>query len=488
MQTRGVRAKTAVSAPRAADVKLATVSHMALDAIANSICGAPFFDTEFVVNHLGKDELLYGHSSVVKQACPVLFKMIQRGGAVRLDSMENLQALKQNTFSDAMSVTSSLAPSAMDSDDLDDTDIGDDDTIEEESIVAMPTNSARSPPPAMSPSGPAPPVAAATPMTPATGTAPEQLASNLSMSTLSQYSTEGPSLSATPARRGGLESSRFGGASFFKNLRKKKDDTPSGPGAISSPQSPGAEVSAASDGRLRRYSEAPITDHVAGRSGVPPSPPTPRAGATSGGAADSAPRVSQAGTTSLVPRVAPSNASSRRSKRPSSMPRGLRRVIIKGVSPRTMQALLFYLYTNQVHFVSIPHIPPHGQLNELHDEALEHLGNGSKQNPALWPPAFSNKSAYCLGKQLDLPDLMLRAFEHISLNLSTRSVLADLLSPFGDRFSDVQRVHLDYITRHWEEVKTRPDFVPIVENLAHGQYPKSSASLFQLFSKLSMSP
>ncbi|CCV00229.1 unnamed protein product [Malassezia sympodialis ATCC 42132] len=403
--------------------------------------------------------------------------------------MENLQVLKQNTFSDAVSVTSSLAPSAMDSDDLEDTDTLDDDTIEEESVVAMPTNSAREPAPAASPSSPAPPATATTPLTPATGPAAAPLGSSLSLSTMSQYSTDGHQASSTPARRGGLEPSRFGGASFFKNLRKKKDDPPSASGgAVTSPRSPDADVSAVGDGRLRRYSEAPISNPIVGRPGAPPSPPTPRARGPPGGGVESAPRLGGAGSTSLVPRVAPSNASSRRSKRhSSSLPRGMRRVIIRGVSPRTMQALLFYLYTNQVHFVSIPHIPPHGQLNELHDEALEHLGNGSKQNPALWPPAFSNKSAYCLGKQLDLPDLMLRAFEHISLNLSTRSVLADLLSPFGDRFSDVQRVHLDYITRHWEEVKTRPDFVPIVENLAHGQYPKSSASLFQLFSKLSMS-
>lgn len=411
--------------------------------------------------------------------------------------MENLQVLKQNTFSDAMSVTSSLAPSALDSDELDETDVPDDDTIEEESVVAMPTNSARVPPPAVTssaatPSAPAAPAAtAATPATPATGPATAPLSSTLSMSTLSHHSTENNSTSTTPARRGNADSSRFGGASFFKSLRKKKDDLQNAAsGVITSPRSPDADATGSNDGRLRRYSEAPpIHEPMSGRSAVPPSPPTPRARAVPGGVAESSLRAPGAGTTSLVPRVAPSNASSRRSKRPSSLlPRGMRRVIIKGVSPRTMQALLFYLYTNQVHFVSIPHIPPHGQLNELHDEALEHLGNGSKQDPALWPPAFSNKSAYCLGKQLDLPDLMLRAFEHISLNLSTRSVLADLLSPFGDRFNDVQRVHLDYITRHWEEVKTRPDFVPIVENLAHGQYPKSSASLFQLFSKLSMSP
>ncbi|WFD28103.1 hypothetical protein MNAN1_003109 [Malassezia nana] len=475
MQSRGVRTKSAAPIPRAADVKLATVSHIALDAIANSICGAPFYDTEFVVNHLGKDELFYAHSSVIKSACPVLFKMIQRGGAVRLDSMENLQVLKQNTFSDAISVTSSLAPSAMDSE-LDESEFVDDDTIEEESIVAMPTSSARTPPPTLSPPTADPPVVAATPVTPATGSNTAPLESILSLSTVSQYSTDGHSAAGTPARRSGAESSRFSGASLFKSLRKKREDTPVASKPIISPMSPNASMEAGvNDGRLRRYSEVPGPDAAQGRPGVPPSPPTPRARSAGAGAP--------------TPRVAPSNASSRHSKRRSSnAPRGTRRVDIKGVSPRTMQALLFYLYTNQVHFVSIPHIPPHGQLNELHDEALEHLGNGSKQNPALWPPAFSNKSAYCLGKQLDLPDLMLRAFEHISLNLSSRSVLADLLSPFGDRFGDVQRVHLDYITRHWEEVKTRPDFVPIVENLAHGQYPKSSASLFQLFSKLSMTP
>ena len=151
-----------------------------------------------------------------------------------------------------------------------------------------------------------------------------------------------------------------------------------------------------------------------------------------------------------------------------------------------MQALVFYLYTNQVHFVAFPHLPADGKVNDLHEEALEQMGDGSKQNPALWPPAFSSKAAYCLGQQLGLIDLTVRAFDHLTLNLSPRTVLSDLLSPFGDRFSDVQAAYLEFITHNWEHVKTQPDFVPTIENLAHGQYPKSSAALFQLFSKLSM--
>lgn len=151
-----------------------------------------------------------------------------------------------------------------------------------------------------------------------------------------------------------------------------------------------------------------------------------------------------------------------------------------------MQALVFYFYTSQVHFVTVPHFAPQSDANSLHEEASEMLGDGSKSPASLWPPAFSNKAAFCLGEQLELHDLRLRAFDHLSLNLSPRTVLADLLSPFGDRFPEVQASYLDFITQHWEEVKTRPDFVPIINNLVHGQYPQSTHSLFNLFSKLSI--
>ena len=54
--------------------KLASVSHVALDAIAAAIWGSPFYDTEFLVKHKGKDQSLFLHSNVVKAACPVLYK------------------------------------------------------------------------------------------------------------------------------------------------------------------------------------------------------------------------------------------------------------------------------------------------------------------------------------------------------------------------------------------------------------------------------
>ena len=435
--------------------------------------------------------------------------MIQKHGNISLDSMESYYLPSQSdavTLSDTSSVSTSLAPSAVGEEEFEDAETDDDDdTIEEESIISMPR--ARGPPSISTLDPPSPGIARGLgqgPLGKSGSNIPSSMLGNSpttplgpSLHTLSSESSLNGPLPKDPAPTSAIPTSAFtpssrrglefrGGASFFKNLRKKKD---------SDEPPPHEEVG---ETRLNRLSPshpetAPVakplpilatTQSPPGQVDKTPAPVplgavTPRARQT--GSA----RPGGASIASSQPQR--DSARIRPAPMPPRMP-GVRRVLVKGVSPRTLQALLFYMYTNQVHFVSIPHMPPHGHKNSLHEEALSHLGNGSKQNPALWPPAFSNKAAYCLGKQLDLHDLAVRAFEHISMNLSVRSVLADLLSPFGDRFSDVQRVHLDFITQHWEEVKTRPDFVPIVENLAQGQYPKSSASLFQLFSKLSVRP
>lgn len=62
------------SVTRSTEPKLASVSYVALDAIAAGIFGTPFYDTEFIVPHQGREELLYAHSHVIKVACPTLYK------------------------------------------------------------------------------------------------------------------------------------------------------------------------------------------------------------------------------------------------------------------------------------------------------------------------------------------------------------------------------------------------------------------------------
>lgn len=430
--------------------------------------------------------------------------MIQKSSTLQLDSMEHFSGLDQvrRTMSIRSNMTgsgetASPAPSFAAGDETftdaseDDTEFVDDETIEEESILSVDESMYEQP--SQPASGPAP---GATPTRASTRAATQQsgpVPSQPAMSHPNPSDASLPSFPNRPITSPNKNSPGFGmrgGASFFKNLRKKKDVTEE-----SMPTSPGVGLDNA-----RKEPETVLAPAITTIPELPPvrssgraahvAQPTQLAGqrelrqrhTSSGGTGASTPSRSSHRT----PRHGARTRGARSSSYATGRPTNVRRVVVKGVSPRTLQALVFYLYTSQVHFVTIPHVPRHGQLNEMHEEALAHLGDGSRQNPALWPPAFSNKAAYCLGQQLDLPDLTARAFEHIAMSLSVRSVLADLLSPFGDRFADVQRVHLDFITQHWEEVKTRPDFVPIVENLAHGQYPKSSASLFQLFSKLSV--
>ncbi|KAI3626867.1 hypothetical protein CBS14141_000868 [Malassezia furfur] len=386
----------------ASEPKLATVSHVALDAIAAAIWGSPFYDTEFVVKHKGKDQSLYLHSAVAKR--------MQSGNTIELDAMEFDPPASKRAAGGAVRPgagagargAGAMRPAddeVLLSDD-DSTDSFDDASVNDTASIASSVATATGP------------VAAA----PARAQAHQPPATPPTMSSRNQSTT---SLTSP------LNSVSHRSASIFTKFMKRGNQTRDELGGA-------ADVPRDESGRLRRYSAL----------------------------------HEEAG--------------------PGASSNGVKQFRVTGATPRSVQALLFYLYTSQVHFVSSPHQSPHSDATSLHEEASELLGDGSKQNPSLWPPAFSSKAAYCLGQQLDLPDLTLRAFDHLTLNLSSRTVLADLLSPFGDRFPEVQRAHLDFITLHWEEVKTRPDFGPTIENLVHGQYPNSSKSLFQLFSKLSI--
>ncbi|WFD02382.1 hypothetical protein MOBT1_001064 [Malassezia obtusa] len=402
---------------------------------------------------------------------------MQSSSTIELDAMEVDDPKKTNAPASTGSRNPAPGPVLRPADDeillddeeseesFDDATIDDTETIAS-SVGPTPNLSTRAPPP---------------------GAAPAPAMSSMNHSSSSLVSPRNP-----PNQRGG--SNIF--SKFIKRSASREE-----------PAAPTMDGLRDESGRLRRYSAntdepaegqyTPPASSLGGATGAGASrvPPPRGPGAPSGaaGAPTGATRLGSgpAGGASTGGSRLGSSAPAPRGKNPRTPPSappkpGVKQFRVVGATPRSVQALIFYLYTSQVHFVSSPHQSPHSDATSLHEEASELLGDGSKQNPSLWPPAFSSKAAYCLGQQLDLRDLSLRAFDHLTLNLSTRTVLADLLSPFGDRFPEVQRAHLDFITLHWEEVKTRPDFAPTIENLVHGQYPNSSKSLFQLFSKLSI--
>ncbi|CDR98808.1 uncharacterized protein SPSC_06232 [Sporisorium scitamineum] len=186
------------------------------------------------------------------------------------------------------------------------------------------------------------------------------------------------------------------------------------------------------------------------------------------------------------------------------------RVQVTGCSPATLQALVFYLYTGHATFASRLTATPSRRYRRtrrdsssdasLHSdraESVEHsdedLDNDVTALPtprvsksSSFPPVFSATAAYCIGRQLGLRDLVTKAFDHICLELSPKTVLADLLSPFVDRFDEVQRAHLDYVSENWDRVKRRPDFEQTVGRLVMGEYREARKALLKLFAKLSV--
>jgi len=187
------------------------------------------------------------------------------------------------------------------------------------------------------------------------------------------------------------------------------------------------------------------------------------------------------------------------------------RVQVTGCSAATLQALVFYLYTGHATFASRLPPPPSRRyrrnrrdssssadsLNSARSNSdAAHSEDDHDDNAALpvarvskspsFPPVFSATAAYCVGRQLGLRDLATKAFDHICLELSPKTVLADLLSPFVDRFDEVQRAHLEYVSENWDRVKRRPDFEHTVGRLVNGEYPKANKALLKLFSKLSV--
>ena len=427
--------------------KFATVNHLTLDTISAIIHGSPVFDIEFAVPLGGKEQYIYSHSNVVRQACPTLWKKMQGSSTVVLDSMEETVTTQPRSRP-----REAPSPEPEEEDFFDDvTDDFDAETATIDSVA--PSFSA----PVGVPEPDPEPVVLPNAAEPSSG-----------MSTPRQ-----------PRSRSKLR--WLMGGKSDDGLRDAIHD-PIGTVSSRTPVQPAPAPrvgQTVETSRMRRYSK-PASQQggnpVNGGGGTGWVPPS----GTGTPPPDSTPRRSSKRGKSRGSRRH-GGASSESRPRP-----GMRRVRVLGATPHSVQALVFYFYTSQVHFVSTPHIAPQSDANSLHEEAGEQLGDGSKSSAALWPPAFSNKAAFCLGEQLDLHDLRLRAFDHLTLNISSRTVLADLLSPFGDRFSEVQDAHLDFISQHWEEVKTRPDFLPIINNLVHGQYPQSSKSLFHLFSKLSI--
>lgn len=76
----------------------------------------------------------------------------------------------------------------------------------------------------------------------------------------------------------------------------------------------------------------------------------------------------------------------------------------------------------------------------MHEHGIDH--STSDDDSPLGPRPVSAKAVYRLADKLDLPALKLRAFQHISSQLTSQNIPAEVFSRFSSTFEDVRKVRL----------------------------------------------
>ncbi|SPO27108.1 uncharacterized protein UTRI_10569_B [Ustilago trichophora] len=467
------------------------VAEQTLHAVHSAIFGQPWADLELVVSAGKKEEVIYANSKILKKACPALMRQINVTGRAELDTMEQeqLNAASAKTKNGAAGAKRGLRPQAsrrstnslglvdysgrssrlggLDdhndvADELGDRNYGRDADGEEEyadSLAEQPKHYDHH--------------------DDELDDGTHQDIDNFGQDDLDQgspFGSRGKVAGAAPPAPAPIEiappptfsrsSSRFSKLMKFMNKDSKSSPTSEDAAAGGIPFSSIGNASAGltdygydnhgtiGRGRVRRYSAGNDLSSAAGT----------RAAAAS-------------------------------------------RVQVTGCSAATLQALVFYLYTGHATFASrLPttsrryrrtrrYSSSSASINSDHVDSRNHSDDEEINEEAAplrvskspsFPPVFSATAAYCVGRQLGLRDLATKAFDHICLELSPKTVLADLLSPFVDRFDEVQRAHLEYVSENWDRVKRRPDFEHTVNILVSGGYPKANKALLKLFAKLSV--
>ena len=80
----------------------------------------------------------------------------------------------------------------------------------------------------------------------------------------------------------------------------------------------------------------------------------------------------------------------------------------------------------------------------MHEHGID--DSTSDEDSPLGPRPVSAKAVYRLADKLDLPALKLRAFQHISSQLTSQNIPAEVFSRFSSTFEDVRKVRFHLIS------------------------------------------
>ncbi|KAJ9109870.1 hypothetical protein QFC19_001849 [Naganishia cerealis] len=166
------------------------------------------------------------------------------------------------------------------------------------------------------------------------------------------------------------------------------------------------------------------------------------------------------------------------------------KVVIRDAAYSTWQALIYYLYTDEITFAPlastfIPNeaesadrpvsrtsqtlIPLRSTPFTNTTTALWNDGiAGRKQWIKMWltereanenwpdnaPKPCSAKAIFRLADKMDLPPLRQRAFQHIVSQLTVQNIPYEVFSQFSATYEDVRKVEVNFFLQHWNEIRS----------------------------------
>ncbi|KAJ7116274.1 hypothetical protein C8R43DRAFT_1242315 [Mycena crocata] len=138
-------------------------------------------------------------------------------------------------------------------------------------------------------------------------------------------------------------------------------------------------------------------------------------------------------------------------------------IVLKDTAYKTWKALLYYIYTHQVKFLS------------LHWE-----GATESESDGL---ACSAKSMYRLADKLGLEELKSSALSHIASRLSEENILLEVFSSFTSMYPAVQTMEIDYLTSHFSE-KASEGLKQMTKRICDGEKSYCAETLFLIIQKM----
>ncbi|OCH92548.1 hypothetical protein OBBRIDRAFT_791147 [Obba rivulosa] len=152
--------------------------------------------------------------------------------------------------------------------------------------------------------------------------------------------------------------------------------------------------------------------------------------------------------------------------------------IIAGVASSTWEALIFYLCTGIISFAPLS--------SEAADLQRDMCIKAYKAKYPKRAAPCSAKSMYRLGVRLRHEELKARAFNHLKMQLSERTIIAEIFSEFASKFEDVREMELDILAQHWHILKNSKSLSQKIDDFADGKLPHAGEVVKEIFRRMSM--